>query len=134
MADEPRDFEPSMDAADLYREELFTDRRVGTIRVLTPVKPDGSTDPERRVSYVGQAQIMTTAGMLPISFEIDAANLAEAVQKFGPAAKIALEDTVRELQEIRRQAASQLVIPEPGTTSAILGGAGGPPPRGKIHL
>jgi hypothetical protein len=135
MAEETRDFEPAMDAADLYREELITDRRVGTIRVLTPIKADGSTDPARRVSYVGQAQIMTTAGMLPISFEIEAANLAEAVQKFGPAAKVALEDTVRELQEIRRQAASQLVIPEPGTASAILGAGGGAPPRGgKIHL
>jgi hypothetical protein len=135
MADDTKDFEPSMDAADLFREEIFTDRRVGTIRVLTPVTTDGSTDSARRVSYVGQAQIMTTAGMLPISFEIEAASLSEAVQKFGAAAKVALEDTVRELQEIRRQAASQLVIPEPGTASAILGAGGGVPPRGgKIHL
>ena len=133
MADEQHEFEPSMDAAELCREDVYTDRRVGTIRVLTPVLGDGSTDPARRVSYVGQAQIMTNAGMLPISFEIEATTLGEAVEKFGPAAKIALEDTVRELQEIRRQAASQLVIPEPGTASAILG-AGGGAPRGKIHL
>ena len=33
MADETRTSEPSMDAADLYREWLITDRRVGTIRV-----------------------------------------------------------------------------------------------------
>ena len=135
MADDPRDFEPTMDGADLWREEIVTDRRVGTIRILTPITADGGTDPARRVSYVGQAQIMTTAGMLPISFEIEATTLADAVQKFGPAAKVALEETVRELQEIRRQAASQLVIPEPGTASAILGSGGGVPPRGgKIHL
>ena len=66
MADEPREFEPSMDAAELYREELYTDRKVGTIRVMVPVKSDGSTDTARRTSYVGQAQIMTNAGMLPI--------------------------------------------------------------------
>ena len=135
MADEPREFEPSMDAAELYREDLYTDRKVGTIRVLTPIKSDGSTDAGRRTSYVGQAQIMTNAGMLPISFEIDATTLAEAVQKFGPAAKVALEETVRELQEIRRQAASGLVIPEPGTASAILGAGGGPARGGgKIHM
>jgi hypothetical protein len=135
MADDAREFEPSMDAKELYREELYTDRKVGTIRVMIPVTPDGATDAARRTSYVGQAQIMTNAGMLPISFEIDAANLAEAVQKFGPAAKVALEETVRELQEIRRQAASQLVIPEPGTASAILGPGGGPPRGGgKIHM
>ena len=135
MADDTREFEPSMDAKELYREELYTDRKVGTIRVMIPVTPDGATDAARRTSYVGQAQIMTNAGMLPISFEIDAANLTEAVQKFGPAAKVALEETVRELQEIRRQAASQLVIPEPGTASAILGPGGGPPRGGgKIHM
>jgi len=135
MADESRDFEPSMDAAELYREELYTDRKVGTIRVLTPVRTDGTVDAARPTSFVGQAQIMTNAGMLPISFEIEAATIAEAVQRFGPAAKVALEETVRELQEIRRQAASGLVIPEPGTASAILGAGGGPPRGGgKIHM
>ena len=136
MADDQREFEPGMDVAELYREDLYTDRKVGTIRVLTPVRSDGTTDPARHVSYVGQAQIMTNAGMLPISFEIEAATLGEAVAKFGAAAKVALEETVRELQEIRRQAASQLVIPEPGTASAILGAGGNLPPRGggKIHM
>jgi hypothetical protein len=133
MADDSRDFEPSMDAADLYREDLYTDRRVGTIRVLTPIKTDGSTDPARPVSYLGQAQIMTNAGMLPISFEIEAATLAEAVDKFGPGAKVALEETVRELQELRRQQASGLVIPDAGTASQILG-SGGPSRGGKIQF
>lgn len=135
MADDAKDFEPSMDANELYREDLFTDRKVGTIRVLTPVKTDGSTDPARRVSYLGQAQIMTTAGMLPITFEIEASSLADAVQGFGPAAKVALEETVRELQDLRRQAASQIVIPEPGAASQILGAGGGPARGGgKIHM
>ena len=133
MADDTKDFDPGMDAADLFREDLYTDRRVGTIRVLTPITPDGTADPVRRVSYLGQAQIMTNAGMLPISFEIDAVSLREAVQKFGAAAKVALEETVRELKEIRRQSASGLVIPEPGMASQILGG-GGPPRGGKIHM
>ena len=35
--------EPKMDSQDLYREDMYTDRRVGTIRVMTPVKPDGTT-------------------------------------------------------------------------------------------
>ena len=135
MADDTRDFEPSMEAKELFREDLYTDRKVGTIRVMTPVKTDGTTDPARRVSFLGQAQIMTTAGMLPITFEIEATNLDEAVKGFGPAAKVALEETVRELQDLRRQAASQIVIPEPGAASQIHG-AGGAPPRGggKIHM
>ena len=70
--------DPKMDANDLYREDTITDRKVGTIRVLTPVRPDGSTDPARNAVYVGQAQIMTPAGVLPLSFEIPAATLAVA--------------------------------------------------------
>jgi hypothetical protein len=54
--------EPKMDVNDLYREDIYSDRKVGTIRVLTPVKPDGTPDPARATSYVGQAQIMTPAG------------------------------------------------------------------------
>ena len=39
--------EPKMDADDLYREDTYSDRKVGTIRVMTPVKSDGSPDPAR---------------------------------------------------------------------------------------
>ena len=34
--------EPKMDPASLFREEVITDRKVGTIRVLTPIRSDGS--------------------------------------------------------------------------------------------
>jgi hypothetical protein len=122
--------EPKMDADDLYREDVYSDRKVGTIRVMTPVKPDGSPDPARSSLYVGQAQIMTPAGVLPLSFEIDAKNLAEACAGFADGAKVAFDETMKELQEMRRQQASSIVIPEAG--AAALGQAG--PPRGKIQF
>src|SRR4029078_6308520 len=103
-----------MDSTSLYREEIVTDRKVGTIRMMTPLKIDGSTDAARPVLYVGEAQIMTGAGPLPITFEIDAKDLGEAVDNFGPAAKEAIERTVRDLQEMRRQAASSIVVPQGG--------------------
>jgi hypothetical protein len=112
-----------MDASALYREEVYTDRRVGTLRVLTPVTPEGETDPGRPVSYVGGAQLMTPVGALPLSFEIPAASLAEAIDNFSGAAQQAVEQAVKELQELRREAASSIVIPEPG--GGGLGGAGG---------
>jgi hypothetical protein len=124
--------EPKMDAQDLYREDIYTDRRVGTLRVLTPVKPDGTVDPSRQVSYVGQAQIMTPAGALPLSFEIEAKTLAEACEGFADGAKLAFEETMKELQEMRRQQASSIVIPEAGAASALTGQGG--PPRGKIQF
>jgi len=133
MAGPTNALDPKMDANDLYREDMYSDRKVGTIRVLTPVKSDGTPDPARATSYVGQAQIMTPAGALPLSFEIDAKSLAEACDRFADGARVAFEETMRELQEMRRQQASSLVIPDAGTASAIAG-TGGLPPRGKIQI
>lgn len=101
-----------MDSSQIYLEETFTDRRVGTIRRLTPVTPDGATDSTRPVLYVGQAQIMTPMGALPISFDLEATSLSGAVAKFGDAAELAVQQTMRELQELRREQASSLVIPD----------------------
>ena len=123
--------EPKMDPAGLYREEVITDRKVGTIRVLTPLNSDGSPDSGRKSVYVGEAQIYTTMGALPLSFEIDAASLPEAVAKYAPAAKLAIEQAVRELEEMRRQAASSIVIPKGGVGGLPPGGLGG---GGKIQL
>ncbi|MGA7799625.1 MAG: hypothetical protein WCC36_02345 [Gammaproteobacteria bacterium] len=117
----------SMDPKALCREDIYTDRRAGTIRCLTPVNGDGSTDSTRPVTYVGQAQLMTPVGTLPLSFEIDAASLEEAARKFGDAANVAVEQAVEELKELRREQASSIVVPE-------MGGPGGVPGGGKIQL
>ena len=116
------------DADNLYREETISDRRVGTITRLLPINSDGSDDPQRAVVYMGQTQLLTPMGSLPISFEIEADSLEAAVAKFPEAAKAGVEDTLRELQEMRREAASQIVVPGPGD----LGGLGGP--GGKIQI
>lgn len=120
-----------MDPNALYREEIYTDRRVGTIRVLIPVKSDGSPDAARRTLYAGEAQILTGAGPLPIGFDIEARSLEEAAMKFAETAKEAVERTVKELQELRRQAASSIVVPQGGMGAL---GPGGLPGGGKIQL
>lgn len=133
MADESTQ-DPQMDADGLYQEDTITDRKVGTIRRLTPLKPDASVDPDRPVLYVGQAEIMTNMGPVPINFEIEGANLQEAVEGFAAAAAAAVERTVQQIQEMRRQAASQLVVPQGGMPN--LGGGPGMPGMGggKIQL
>jgi hypothetical protein len=108
----------TMDSTQIYREETFTDRRVGTIRRLTPVTADGSEDAARPVIFVGQAQVMTPMGAVPISFELDALTLNAAIENFGAAAESAVQQTMRELQEMRREQASSLVIPD-GAGGAI---------------
>jgi hypothetical protein len=102
----------TMDPTQIYLEETFTDRKVGTIRRLTPVTADGSTDAARPVIFVGQAQVMTPMGAIPISFDLEAVSLNMAIEKFGAAAEQAVHQTMRELQEMRREQASSLVIPD----------------------
>ena len=102
----------TMDSTQIYREEIFTDRKVGTIRRLTPVSAAGADDAARSVLFVGQAQVMTPMGAIPISFELDAVSLDGAIEKFGAAAEQAVQQTMRELQEMRREQSSGLVIPD----------------------
>ena len=124
--------EIKVDPNALYLEEVFTDRRVGTIRRLTPVKKDGARDPSKAILYIGETQVLTPAGALPIGFEIGAGSLEEAAEKFGPLAKEAIERTVKELQELRRQAASSIVVPQGGLPP--MGPGGMPGGGGKIQM
>ncbi len=125
MPAEPRNPDASMDPASLYREEIVTDRRVGTIRLMTPINADGTANVSRPTIYTGEAQVMTNMGALPVSFDIEAESLAEAVEKYGESAKVGIERTMRELQEMRRQQSSGLIVPPAGAASALTGGMGG---------
>lgn len=119
----------SMETDDLYREEIYTDRRVGTVRRLIPVKIGGADDPARPTLYLGQAQMLTPLGTLPLTFEIPAASLEEAILAFGEGARQAAEQAIEEIKEMRREAASSIVIPEAGQ-----GSFGGLPGGGKIQF
>ena len=141
MSSDAESAQLKMDPESLYREDVYTDRRMGTIRVLSPVTRDGAPDPSRPVLYLGEAQLVTSVGALPIAFEIEARSLGEAAEKFAAAAEVGVERTMRQLQEMRREAASSIVIPDrvpPGMGGGGLGGPGhgGPGPRGggKIQL
>jgi hypothetical protein len=126
MAQEPGMPDIQMDATTLYRDELFTDRKAGTIRRLTPVTMNGDVDPARPVLYSGQTQLLTPGGVLPLSFEIEAATLEEALQRFPAAVQAALEQAIEEAREYRREASSRIVVPD------VAGGA--IPGGGKIKL
>jgi hypothetical protein len=135
---------PKMDAADLWKEEVFTDRKVGTIRRLTPVKADGSPDMGRKALFLGEASLLTPAGSLPLSFEIPADTLDGAVAAYGEAVQKAFTETMEELKELRRKAATSIVLPQGGAGLPGAGGLGGAPglggglggglPPGKLKL
>ena len=101
----------ALDLTTLVREEIITDRKVGSIRVLTPITADGARDESRAVVYLGETQIMTQMGPLPINFEIKASPLKEAVEAYGEAAKAGVAETIAKLEEMRREAASKIVTP-----------------------
>ena len=126
MAQQPGMPDIQVDRHGLYREEVFTDRKAGTLRRLIPVTPDGATDAARPILWSGQTQLLTPGGVLPLSFEIDAATLDEAVNRFPAAVQTALEQAIEEAREYRRESASRIVVPEVGS-GAIPGG-------GKIKL
>ena len=122
--------EVQLDLKALYREDVFTDRRAGSIRRLTPVSADGSVDATRPVLFSGQTQLLTPAGVLPLGFEIEAATLEEALKKFPEGVRVALEQAIDEARELRREAASRIVVPEVGGVPGPGGASGG----GKIKF
>ena len=129
MATDPNLPDIQLDANSLYREEVFTDRKAGTLRRLVPIKSDGSDDPARDVLWSGQTQLLTPGGVLPLVFEIDAKTMDEALVKFADSVKNALEQAIDEAREYRREAASRIVVPEAGGLGPM-----GPGPGGKLKL
>jgi hypothetical protein len=118
------------DAQNLYKEETITDLRTGTIKILTPIKPDGSPDAARSSIFMCQTELMSNAGAIPVSAPIEAANLSEAVDKFPAAVKQAVDEMIKRVQDYQREQASRIVTP------GELGGPhlGGHPGGGKGGL
>jgi hypothetical protein len=115
-----------LDRNSLYREEVFTDRKAGTLRRLVPITVDGAVDAARPTLFSGQTQLLTPGGVLPLAFDIEAQTLDEALTKFPAAMHAALEQAIEEAREYRREAASRIVVPD------VAGG--GIPGGGKIKL
>lgn len=109
-----------VDQKNLYREEVFTDLRIATIRQLTPVLPDGQKDDRRDVLYFGQTQMMTPAGSLPIQFEIEAKSLKQAMDKFPEEVQQAVQELVENAREAQRQSESRIVTPGQAGSKIVL--------------
>jgi len=117
-----------MDAENLYREETISDLKTGTIKVLHPIKKDGSADDNRQPTFMCQTELMSHAGPIPVSAKIDAANLSEAVDKFPAAVKQAVDEMMQRVQEYQREQANRIVTPGEmagGGQGGQPGGAGG---------
>ncbi len=116
----------TMNPDNLYREETITDRQVGAIKHLIPITIEGAPDPQRKELFIGQATLMTPVGTLPLSFEIPAQSLREAVEKYAEEAEKSVKETMEELRRMQQEQASSLVIPKGGVPGGDIPGGGMP--------
>ena len=123
MSDQAIVGEIEVDKSNLYREETFTDLKVASIRRLTPVREDGSDDPDRPVLFVGETTLMSQRGPLPVQAPIEATSLSEAFDKFPEAVQQAVENLIEQAREMQRQEATRIVVPgqTPPPGSRIIG-------------
>jgi len=109
-----------LDIDNLYREETITDLRLGQIQVMTPIKADGEADPDRETMFIAHSQIMTQMGALPLQGAIEAASLAEAIEKFPDALDAAMEKLQEEAHRMQREEASRIVTPGDSNQGNII--------------
>ena len=129
--------ELSVDLDSLYREETFSDMRAASIRRLTPVKEDGSDDPDRKAVYIGETSLMTQMGPFPVQFNIEAENLADAFKQFPDGVQEAIVKLNERAKEMAREEASRIVVPSaapPGMGGGMPGGGMPGGGGGKIIL
>jgi hypothetical protein len=112
MAEEQSLDNIQIDGSNLWKEENFTDLQTGSIRKLTPIKIDGSDDDSRQATWAATTNIMTPGGALPISGDIDAANLEEAVAKFPEAINLAVKKLQEDMVRMQQEQASKIVTPD----------------------
>ena len=112
----------SIDRSNLYKEESFTDLKVGNIRRLIPVKSDGSEDKARNTIFVGQTNLMTPNGPLPIQGVIRAKELQQAVKRFPEAMEEAVERMMEEAQKMKDQQGSEIITQQKEDSRIIIPG------------
>ncbi|MDD2391090.1 MAG: cytoplasmic protein [Desulfobacterales bacterium] len=108
----------TVDISNLYREEAVTDLKVASIKRLVPIKPDGTEDDSRKAIFVGQTQLMTPQGPVPVQSALTAASLEEAIEKFPVEMKQALDEMVENARKVydqqqlmQKQKESRIIVP-----------------------
>jgi hypothetical protein len=103
-----------MDKSNLYREESYTDLKIGAVRKLVPVKEDGTDDAARSPLFMGQTQLMSPNGPLPVSCMIEAKNLSEAIDLFPAEVNAEVERIMAMAKQAQEKDASRIILPGQG--------------------
>lgn len=110
----------TVDRQNLYREETFTDLKVASIRRLIPVNTDGSVDKTRKTVFVGETNLMTPGGPLPVQAVIAAKQLQQAIKRFPEAMQTAVEKLAQEVNKMRQKEKSSIITPAENESSRII--------------
>ena len=99
----PEQIDFNFDKNSLRLEESVTDLKVGAIRCLKPINPDGSEDKSRQTLFMGHTQLHSPQGLVPLQAPLQAKTLEEAMEEFPGAMKKALEEMVQRAQQMQAQ-------------------------------
>ena len=113
MADEQNQpTELKIDRSNLFKEETYTDLKVGIVKCMTPVKADGTVDKTRKSVFVGQTSLMTPNGPLPIQAVIQAKELQQAIKKLPETMQASIERLAEEARKYQEQENANIEKPD----------------------
>lgn len=111
----PINIDFQVDKKNLYREETITDLKIASIQKLTPIHPDGTEDTSRETFYVGNTQLGTPHGPVPIQATLEAATLDQAMDAFPQAMEAETRKVIQQFQKMeaeqKKSKDSRIIIP-----------------------
>jgi hypothetical protein len=97
----------TMNSKNLYRDESYTDIKVGALRRLVPVNSDGSEDDSRSPMFMAQTQVMSPAGPIVLNAPLKATTIEDAVDEFPAVMQAELERMKAEAEKRQAQEGGQ---------------------------
>ena len=111
----PINIDFQVDKKNLYREETITDLKIASIQKLIPIHADGSDDPSRETLYVGNTQLGTPHGPVPIQARLQGATLDQAMDAFPQAMEAETRKVIEQLKKMEAEQKktddSRIIIP-----------------------
>ena len=99
--------EAQLDKENLYREETYTDMKIGSLHKLIPIKIDGTPDESRPAHFTARTQLMSPSGPVPVQADLKAETLETALEEFPSAISVAVEEMVSQAQKFQQEQEKQ---------------------------
>ena len=110
----PNNLDFQVDKTNLYREISVTDLKIANIRQLIPVTVDGEDDPGRETIFIGNTQLGTPQGPIPMQAKLEAATLEQAMDLFPKAMELETQKVIENFKRMEAQQKkekSNIIIP-----------------------